>query len=118
MGRCASALVKNTNAGEGFEDREGNRMDKAGAGVFLESTLFHELTHYGHALNGKMDKSINGVKEGGKDFEKAVYGEDVNDQNAKDIATKINWEGQYLQYQIDNLKIVPMDGTNAQNWTF
>ena len=72
--------------------------------LLLESTIFHESTHYGDALNGKMSQttvsiidgqikiakvnSING-SEGGKSFEKVVYGEDVNQYNCKQISSKL-----------------------------
>lgn len=59
----------------------------------LESTVFHELTHFGDALNGKMDMTAYTTKKGfggarilsfvkdgaesGKLFERAAYGQDL-----------------------------------------
>ena len=70
----------------------------------LESTVFHELTHWGDALNGTMDMTessktigfegntiVTPVKdgvEGGKRFERAAYGQDLlNGFNANGTAT-------------------------------
>jgi RHS repeat-associated protein len=104
-----------------FEKQEGNRLDRAGSRLLIESTLFHEVTHYGDALDGKMDKT-NSTKEGGKLFEKAAYGEDVDRHNAVDIVRKINWDNEYFNSQVDNALndalLIKQDGTNIKNWGF
>jgi len=77
-----------------FYEKNYNSSDKVtakAAEILLESTLFHESTHYGDAKKGGMDMTSmetevkNGAttvvqgrtKEGGKDFEKAAYGRDI-----------------------------------------
>ena len=69
-------------------------------GLVLESTIFHEGTHYGDALNGVPSQTTvtydatkkivvvanqvtSTTKEGGKSFEMKAYGEDINVENAQ-----------------------------------
>lgn len=63
-----------------FEEAK-NAYDKISAKVLLESTLYHEGTHYG---NLKMNKTTNGkFVESGKEFEKRAYGIDISLHNYK-----------------------------------
>ena len=63
-----------------FEEAK-NAYDKISAKVLLESTLYHEGTHYG---NLKMNKTTNGkFVESGKEFEKRAYGIDISFHNYK-----------------------------------
>ena len=83
--------------GSSYAELEGNM-------VLLESTLFHEATHYGDGMNGtvsqtsmkqnaKGDWIINAAdngSEGGKNFENAVYGMDIDSSNSTEYARKNN----------------------------
>jgi hypothetical protein len=76
----------NSNKGEGLiilDDDVVNMMEKAVTNgdreigkLMVESTLFHESTHYGNIKN-----RIH--KESGKFFEKKVYGQDLDRRNVK-----------------------------------
>jgi RHS repeat-associated protein len=83
----------NANAGKGlikidndvvarFESAK-TETEVGSAKLLLESTLFHEGTHFG---NLKTSKSFNGsFGESGKEFEKGAYGVDIGRANASQI---------------------------------
>ena len=53
-----------------------NRNDKEAATILVESTIYHEGTHYG---NLKVNKNKNGLYlESGKEFERRAYGMDID----------------------------------------
>ena len=95
-GIFVSALTKNGklfNKYEGkglikLDDDVANMFEKAKTvkesrigKIMLESTLFHEGTHFG---NAKTTNSGNGnLDESGKEFEKSVYGQDINRLNVQ-----------------------------------
>lgn len=57
--------------------------------VMLESTLLHELVHYGLQLNNAKSYDWIDGKEVGKAFEEEVYGVDVNVSNVFDLYNDI-----------------------------
>ena len=68
-----------------------NSADTNKKGAFtllLESTIFHEFTHFGNAETS--NTSQGKYKESGKDFENDVYGGDVSTNNAEEIFNNLN----------------------------
>lgn len=58
-----------------------NRIDKEASKLLVESTIYHESTHYG---NLKVNNNPNGVySESGKEFENRAYGIDLSYRNHK-----------------------------------
>jgi len=91
-GTDINTLGKDCKCNIALDDDVVNAYEKAGkedegAGkMFLESTLFHEGTHYGDNMDGERKKDEKGnVIEVGKEFEKAAYGKDVSRGNYKEV---------------------------------
>jgi RHS repeat-associated protein len=91
--------LKNTNNGKGLIKLDNDVVDmyenattmgdKQVGKIMLESTTFHEGTHYG---NLKKNGTGNGsYVESGKVFEKNVYGRDIGRDNVKNY-----WQSQQL----------------------
>ncbi len=67
-------------------DSEGNGEGK----TLLESTVFHEATHYGDNKDGEKTRIKGKVMETGKQFEKKVYGNDVSRGNYRETHRSYN----------------------------
>ena len=75
--------------------------DKGAGRIMLESTLFHESTHYGNIKkHGSHNVSFN---ESVKVFEKQVYGCDISRDNAKKY-----WDS---KYGLNNVTSKPLMNT-------
>ena len=110
-----------------------------GAEVALESTVLHEGTHYGDALDGSLDKT--GIKivagkivldhlhggtqtEGGKAFEKKAYGQDIDPSNAEQYAkdkllTPQEKSADYIkspEYMLDKNPPAKIENTRPHNF--
>ncbi|HEY5327341.1 MAG TPA: hypothetical protein VIJ27_10105, partial [Mucilaginibacter sp.] len=77
-------LIQLDNSVVGAYENAKTMGDKVAGEVLLESTLFHEGTHYGTGVNKSNENEYDSQ---GKEFEKTVYGEDVGRANAKRIAS-------------------------------
>ncbi len=53
--------------------RDANSTDRSGMSTLIESTILHEMVHWGNSLDGKEDSH----SEMGKAFEKEAYGKDI-----------------------------------------
>lgn len=73
--------IKLDNDVVGMYENAKTMGDKQVGGIMVESTLFHEGTHYG---NLKISGTANGTySESGKAFETKVYGRDIGRSNVK-----------------------------------
>ena len=69
-----SILLDKNNTIDYLENAK-NRIDKQASKLLVESTIYHESTHYG---NLKVNNNLNGeYKESGNVFERRVYGKDL-----------------------------------------
>jgi hypothetical protein len=100
--------LKNANDGKGLIKLDKNHTvsylknaknagEKQAAGVLVESTLYHEGTHYG---NLKVNKNAHGnFSKSGKAFEKKAYGKDIS---------KYNYKSYWQSKQLKPLKALPV----------
>jgi RHS repeat-associated protein len=84
--------LSNTNDGKGlikldknvtvsYLENANTSFEKRSASVLVESTVYHEGTHYG---NAKVNGNANGsFIESGKEFERRAYGVDISRHNFK-----------------------------------
>jgi len=83
-------LIRLDNNVVGMFENATTMGDKQVGEIMVESTLFHEGTHYG---NIKTSGTVNGSYiESGKAFEKKVYGQDIGRSNVKSY-----WQSQQLK---------------------
>jgi len=69
--------------------------------IMVESTIFHEGTHFG---NQKVNGNGNGIhKESGKQFEIEAYGQDINRSNVKKY-----WQSKQLKPLRPTMKLRPI----------
>jgi RHS repeat-associated protein len=80
-----------------FENDHASQVETEAAELFLESTLFHESTHYGDILNGGTSQTVeaNGT-EGGQLFEIAVYGSEIGSSASATIESSIEATKDYV----------------------
>lgn len=73
------SIVLDVNNTVNYLENALSRNDKEAATILVESTIYHESTHYG---NLKVNKNKNGFyKESGKEFEWRAYGMDLSYKN-------------------------------------
>lgn len=62
-------------------------MDRDAANILVESTIYHEGTHFG---NTNKFGNPNGIyKESGKAFERRAYGQDIDESNFRTYYTQL-----------------------------